>query len=269
MSLWDIRQRILRAHPPLCRKLINNGNKSPRGCAKGEDCDRLHPKMCPSSINHGECLNDSCSLYHVKDTRRLSSRPHPQEQSSRNKQNAGHKRNEIYQLSPHLTIRTLFRCAVYMETRAAGCFGPKNSRGARETSTTHANAVFALFTPRTRSPDPFGDPSSSSGASTHPILSMFNYLNIRGLVPQTASSGVAFAVTETWLNDTRLDAKLYIYVDTPYFRRTESARSPSLHAAVAELVSTSEMTMPYQQRLSFPSPMESSNHWEYMWCRWT
>ena len=50
--------------------------------------------MCPSSINHGECLNDSCSLYHVKGTRRLNSRPHPQEQSSRNKQNAGHKNND-------------------------------------------------------------------------------------------------------------------------------------------------------------------------------
>ena len=83
-----------RAHPPLCRKLMNNGNKSPRGCAKGKDCDRLHPKMCPSSINYAECLNDSCSLYHVKGTRRLNSRPHPQEQSSGNKQNASHKRND-------------------------------------------------------------------------------------------------------------------------------------------------------------------------------
>ena len=110
-----------------------------------------------------------------------------------------------------------------METRAAGCCGPKNPRGARETSTTHTNAVFAHSTTRTRSPDPFGDPSSTSGVSAPPILSMFSYLNIRGLVPQTVpskvpyikdeledTSGVAFAITETWLNDTHLDAELYI-----------------------------------------------------------
>ena len=110
-----------------------------------------------------------------------------------------------------------------METRAAGCCGPKNPRGARETSTTHTNAVFAHSTTRIRSPDPFGDPSSTSGVSAPPILSMFSYLNIRGLVPQTVpskvpyikdelddTSGVAFAVTETWLNDTHLDAELYI-----------------------------------------------------------
>ena len=31
--------------------------------------------MCQSSFNHLECLNDTCSLYHVKGTRRMNSRP--------------------------------------------------------------------------------------------------------------------------------------------------------------------------------------------------
>ena len=66
-----------RAHPSLCRKLMNNGNKHPQGCSKGKSCDKFHPKMCPSSIDHRECLNDECSMWHVKGTRRNNSRqPH-------------------------------------------------------------------------------------------------------------------------------------------------------------------------------------------------
>ena len=66
-----------RAHPSLCRKLMNNGNKHPQGCSKGKSCDKFHPKMCPSSIDHRECLNDECRMWHVKGTRRNNSRqPH-------------------------------------------------------------------------------------------------------------------------------------------------------------------------------------------------
>ena len=52
---------------------------------------------------------------------------------------------------------------------------------------------------------------------------MFSYLNIRGLIPQTVpskipyitdelqeSSAIAFAVTETWLNQSHLEAELFI-----------------------------------------------------------
>lgn len=84
-----------RAHPTLCRKLMNHGNKSPRGCTKGNECNRLHPKMCSSSINYAECLNESCSLYHVKGTRRLNSRPQSQEPSSQKKRNS-QKMNQRY-----------------------------------------------------------------------------------------------------------------------------------------------------------------------------
>lgn len=66
-----------KSHPSLCRKLMTNGNKHPHGCTKGKECDKFHPKMCPSSIAHSECLNDTCSLYHVKGTRRRNStQPH-------------------------------------------------------------------------------------------------------------------------------------------------------------------------------------------------
>ena len=63
-----------RAHPTLCRRLMAHGTHSTRGYTKGSSCPRFHPKMCPSSVSHKECLNDSCSLYHVKGTRRMNSR---------------------------------------------------------------------------------------------------------------------------------------------------------------------------------------------------
>ena len=63
------------AHPTLCRRLMSHGTQSPRGCTKGKTCLRFHPKMCSSSVAHMECLNDSCSLYHIKGTRRMNSRP--------------------------------------------------------------------------------------------------------------------------------------------------------------------------------------------------
>lgn len=73
-----------RAHPKLCHRLMSNGTRGPRGCTKGKSCERFHPKMCSSSINHAECLNATCSLYHVKGTRRLNSKPRSHEEPSRN-----------------------------------------------------------------------------------------------------------------------------------------------------------------------------------------
>ena len=72
-----------RAHPKLCPKLMTSGDKAPRGCSKGGTCEKLHPKMCQSSLLHRECLDDSCTLYHVKGTRRSNSRPKEQSKPNR------------------------------------------------------------------------------------------------------------------------------------------------------------------------------------------
>ena len=63
---------------------MNNGTREPKGCRKGKNCERYHPKMCPSSINHSECLNENCGLYHVKGTCRLNSQPRSGDQPRRN-----------------------------------------------------------------------------------------------------------------------------------------------------------------------------------------
>ena len=63
------------SHPQLCRKLMTFGNSGRRGCKKGKECKNLHPKMCPSSLSSRECMNDSCTSYHVKGTRRSNSKP--------------------------------------------------------------------------------------------------------------------------------------------------------------------------------------------------
>ena len=72
-----------KAHPTLCQKLMTYGDKRPRGCSKGKDCDKLHPKMCPSSLSHRECLNETCTLYHVKGTRRQPTNPQPESEDAR------------------------------------------------------------------------------------------------------------------------------------------------------------------------------------------
>ena len=33
------------AHPKYCRNYVMYGNKSPRGCKKGDQCNQFHPKM--------------------------------------------------------------------------------------------------------------------------------------------------------------------------------------------------------------------------------
>ena len=40
-------------------------------CTRGGQCDKFHPKMCPTSLKNGECLRESCKLRHVKGTRRV------------------------------------------------------------------------------------------------------------------------------------------------------------------------------------------------------
>ena len=52
---------------------MNHGTRASKGCSKGSKCEDFHPKMCPLSISRGECLDDSCTLCHVKGTRRKRS----------------------------------------------------------------------------------------------------------------------------------------------------------------------------------------------------
>lgn len=57
-------------HPKRCSKLMNHGTRAGKGCNKGSKCEDFHPKMCPMSISKSECLDMSCTLCHVKGTRR-------------------------------------------------------------------------------------------------------------------------------------------------------------------------------------------------------
>ena len=57
-------------HPKPCKKLLANGNRSPRGCIKGNRCDFFHPKMCLRSLKERICLRVDCKYLHVKGTNR-------------------------------------------------------------------------------------------------------------------------------------------------------------------------------------------------------
>ena len=56
------------SHPKPCRKFMEHGNRSPRGCQG--NCKSFHPRMCSRSLKKGECLNDDCTFAHVKGTKR-------------------------------------------------------------------------------------------------------------------------------------------------------------------------------------------------------
>ena len=58
------------SHPKLCKKLIEHGNRGPRGCTKGETCELFHPKMCHRSLRDRTCINPSFKFMHVKGTKR-------------------------------------------------------------------------------------------------------------------------------------------------------------------------------------------------------
>ena len=60
-------------HPKRCSKLMNHGTRAEKGCNKGKKCKDFHPKMCPLSISKSECFDLSCSLCHVKGTKRRPS----------------------------------------------------------------------------------------------------------------------------------------------------------------------------------------------------
>ena len=57
-------------HPKYCKNFVMYGNRSPRGCKKGESCNAFHPKLCSNSLNDGVCYNTFCKHRHLKNTRR-------------------------------------------------------------------------------------------------------------------------------------------------------------------------------------------------------
>ena len=63
-------------HPKACKKLLEHGNRGPRGCTAGRSCDKFHPIMCQSSLRKRECFNEDCKLVHISGTKRV--RPLPQ-----------------------------------------------------------------------------------------------------------------------------------------------------------------------------------------------
>ena len=53
------------------RRCIYFTRYGPSGCRFREKCRFLHPIVCQNSLNLSTCLNDSCTNFHLKGTRRL------------------------------------------------------------------------------------------------------------------------------------------------------------------------------------------------------
>ena len=56
-------------HPKKCFKYMQNGNKSGRGCKRGNECTFYHPPLCKHSIKTGMCLKNDCKFHHLKGTK--------------------------------------------------------------------------------------------------------------------------------------------------------------------------------------------------------
>ena len=69
-------------HPKACKRLLQHGNKKPRGCNLGKKCQYFHPRMCANSIKFNKCLDQSCKYIHVKGTLR-----HEREERNKNPKN--------------------------------------------------------------------------------------------------------------------------------------------------------------------------------------
>ena len=63
-----------RQHPKACKKLLQHGDRGPRGCSAGSRCDKFHPLMCRSSLRKRECFNQECKLVHTVGTKRFKPR---------------------------------------------------------------------------------------------------------------------------------------------------------------------------------------------------
>ena len=106
-----------------------------------------------------------------------------------------------------------------MEARADGLHGPKDISDAAgiEASSTQplpssSPTRSTQLPPNSNDPPRPGNSSADVPTPAPPVLTMFSYLNIRGLIPQTVPSKVPyvtdelistsaafFAMTETWL----------------------------------------------------------------------
>ena len=81
-------------HPKRCSKLMNHGTRAGKGCNKGNKCNDFHPKMCPLSISKSECLDISCTLCHVKGTRRKPKSTQPKKVESTKVEDDDNSSNE-------------------------------------------------------------------------------------------------------------------------------------------------------------------------------
>ena len=56
------------SHPNICRRFVNYGDDSIRGCSKKRECKYMHPAMCFDSLKRNKCTKSECKYYHLRNT---------------------------------------------------------------------------------------------------------------------------------------------------------------------------------------------------------
>ena len=57
-------------HPPRCFRWCKHGKHKKLGCTRGKECNFFHPRLCQGSVLKRVCLDENCTLVHLKKTRR-------------------------------------------------------------------------------------------------------------------------------------------------------------------------------------------------------
>ena len=93
----------------MCKSFIKSGV---RGCNRGPSCSFFHPRLCPQSLHHNQCIRKSCFLYHVTGSERPNYIPLNLEQHNPNSrpQNPGRPASSQRNSNPKTSSRPVQYC---------------------------------------------------------------------------------------------------------------------------------------------------------------
>ena len=93
----------------MCKSFIKSGV---RGCNRGPSCIFFHPRLCPQSLHHNQCIRKRCFLYHVTGSERPNYIPLNPEQHNTNSrpQNPGRPASSQRNSNPKTSSRPVQYC---------------------------------------------------------------------------------------------------------------------------------------------------------------
>ena len=105
-------------HPPRCRKYMHSYTHETKGCTKGDDCSRIHVKICKSSVETKKCADIDCIAMHLFGTKRPRSMR--KKKTHDDKEKDVRKVKEVKKKTPDVKARTKEKSENQPKKRVAG-----------------------------------------------------------------------------------------------------------------------------------------------------